>query len=128
MDGGAQHAFNNLVDLLPIIGLIMAWIHIGNGNVEAAKRSFVFSSIITAIAFVSYVGYVKGGIFMAIFSGCGAFVISSVLTREMVWPSLLPSGPAREIPSESPLIRLEYNGHNVLFRGRIAHDIKVIED
>ena len=128
MDGGAQHAFNNLVDLLPIFGLIMAWIHIGNGNVEAAKRSFVFSSIITAIAFVSYVGYVKGGIFMAIFSGCGAFVISSVLTREMVWPSLLPSGPAREIPSESPLIRLEYNGHNVLFRGRIAHNIEVIED
>ena len=120
MDGGAQHAFNNLVDLLPIIGLIMAWIHNGNGNVEAAKRSFVFSSIITAIAFVSYVGYVKGGIFMAIFSGCGAFVISSVLTREMVWPSLLPSGPARE----NPLIKLEYNVHNVglLFRRRrICH-------
>jgi hypothetical protein len=127
MDRGA-HAFNNLVDLLPIIGLIMAWIHNGNGNVEAAKRSFVFSSIITAIAFVSYVGYVRGGIIMAIFSGRGAFVISSVLTREMVWPSLLPSGPAREIPSEIPLIRLEYNGHNVLFRRRIAHDIKVIED
>lgn len=127
MDGGAQ-AFNNLVDLLPIIGLFKAWLHIGNGNVEAAKRSFVFSSIITTIAFVSYVGYVRGGIFMAIFSGCGAFVISSVLTREMVWPSLLPSGPAREIPSEIPLIRLEYNGHNVLFRRRIAHDIKVIED
>jgi hypothetical protein len=119
MDGGAQ-AFNNLVDLLPIIGLFKAWLHIGNGNVEAAKRSFVFSSIITAIAFVSYVGYVKGGIFMAIFSGCGAFVVSSVLTREMVWPSLLPSGPAREIP----LIRLEYNGHNVLLRRRIAYHME----
>ena len=75
--GGAQ-AFDNMVDLyFQYFRLIKGWIHIVNGNVVAGQKSLIFSPIISAI--VSYQVQICGGLLMAIFSGCGAFVVSSVL-------------------------------------------------
>ena len=87
---------SDMVDAVPIFGLVKGLIHLASGDVIAGQRCLIFSSIVSVVLIVGYVALQYGGVFIAICSGVGAFVIIRGLTTA-VMPNGIPSQPQRNL-------------------------------
>ena len=84
---GNDQMFSNMVDAIPIFGQAKELIHWASGDMVAAQRSLIFSSIVSVVLIVGYVALQYGGVFIAICAGVGAAVIMRGLT-----PAFMPNG------------------------------------
>ncbi len=82
--------FSNMVDVIPIFGQAKGVIHWASGDVVAAQRSLIFSTIVSVVLIVGYVALQYGGLLIAICAGVGAAVIMRGLTT-----AVMPSQPPR---------------------------------
>jgi hypothetical protein len=93
---GNDQMFSNMVDAIPIFGQTKGLIHWASGDMVAAQRSLIFSSIVSVVLIVGYVALQYGGVFIAIFAGVGAAVIMRGLTTAVI-PNGIPSRPTRNV-------------------------------
>ena len=93
---GNDQMFSNMVDAIPIFGQAKGLIHWASGDMVAAQRSLIFSSIVSVVLIVGYVALQYGGLFIAICSGVGAIVIMRGLTTA-VMSNGIPSQPQRNL-------------------------------
>jgi hypothetical protein len=73
--------FSDMVDAVPIFGLVKGLIHLASGDVIAGQRCLIFSSIVSVVLVVGYFAFKYGGVLIAICAGVGAIVIMRGLTR-----------------------------------------------
>jgi hypothetical protein len=100
--------FSNMVDAIPIFGQAKGLIHWASGDVVAAQRSLIFSSIVSVVLIVGYVALQYGGVFIAICAGVGAIVIMQGLTTAAM-PNEIPSQPKRNLLHAIQTERLKIN-------------------
>ena len=93
---GNDQMFSNMVDAIPIFGQAKGLIHWASGDMVAAQRSLIFSSIVSVVLIVGYVALQYGGVFIAIFAGVGAAVIMRGLIPA-VMPNGIPLQPQRNL-------------------------------
>ena len=108
---GNDQMFSNMVDAIPIFGQTKGLIHWASGDMVAAQRSLIFSSIVSVVLIVGYVALQYGGVLIAICSGVGAAVIIRGLTTAVI-PNGKPLQPQRNLDA----IR---NERLMIIRGRI---------
>jgi hypothetical protein len=56
---GFDQIFSNMVDAVPIFGLVKGLINWASGDVVAGQRSLIFSTIVTVVLFVGYVALLE---------------------------------------------------------------------